>query len=213
LKVTDPDVIKTGERDLIESIKDDLDLAAVQGILLEKIRSSSFDIKDEALSFDISGGEIVVHDGQIAFRVDCQLKTEMAIMFDRKGNYISDQASTLSDKLESENLIDELEPDEIRDALKEEEISDRLEFDDIPDELKYDDIPCEMEEADLPDEIEPDQLTPDDLLDDLDALEDEDILGDLEDEQEIRAVDPISDLKNLTQNDDFEELLKEFELK
>lgn len=88
MKVTDPDVIKAGEKDLIESIKDDLDWNVIKEVFLQKIKSSSFDIKDDSLSFAVSGGEIVVHEGAIAFRVDFQLRTETAIMFDRKGNYI-----------------------------------------------------------------------------------------------------------------------------
>ncbi|MGD9733519.1 MAG: hypothetical protein AB7U45_15180, partial [Desulfamplus sp.] len=79
-KVTDPDVIKAGERDLIESIKNDLDWNVIKDVFLQKIRSASFDINQSALSFDVSGGEIVVHKGNIAFRLDLELKTEMPIL-------------------------------------------------------------------------------------------------------------------------------------
>jgi len=216
LKITDPDVIKTGERDLIESIKDDLDLAAIQGILLEKVRSSSFDIRDEALSFDVSGGEIVVHDGQIAFKVNFELKTEISIMFDRKGIYIPDGAQyedtgsdEMIDELASDEMIDELTSDESNYEMQEDYSSDRFQSDALQDDLKDEKIPYETEEADISDDAASDQLDPDDLLDDLDGVEDEDILGDLEDAEERRDLDPIEDLKNLSRNDNFEDLLKE----
>ena len=102
MKVTEPDVIKSGERDLIESIKDDLDWDAIKEIFMQRIKSSSFELnKDSSLSFDVSGGEIIVHRGEIAFRVDFELQTAMSIIFDRKGNYIPEQYNIASDELSS----------------------------------------------------------------------------------------------------------------
>lgn len=206
MKVTDPDVIKIGESDLIESIKDDLDFSAVQKILLEKVRSSSFDIKDGAISFDVSGGEIVVHRGQIAFRIDFQLKTEMGIMFDREGNYIPDQDSISTDEIASGEPIDEINEDEFPAELKEDDRFDELEEDEIPDVMEETDIPDEMDDGDISDEMGEDELNPEALLDDLEPLEDEDILGDMEDEESIGELEP---LKDLNQDDDFENLLQE----
>ncbi len=81
MKITDPDVIKNGEKDLIDSVKDDLDLDAVKQILEKKIAATTLSAK---------GGQIVVHNNEIAFRMDFDLNLSGSLMFDRNGNYISD---------------------------------------------------------------------------------------------------------------------------
>ncbi len=58
MKITDPDIIKTGEKDLIDAVKDDLDLDAVKEVLEKKLAATVLSPK---------GGEIVVHNNKIAF--------------------------------------------------------------------------------------------------------------------------------------------------
>lgn len=82
MKVTDPEIIRTGERDLIDAVKEDLDWDAVREIVKNKINISSV---------DTAGGEIVVHDNQVAFRVDLEVKLDLSLMFDRDGNHIPEQ--------------------------------------------------------------------------------------------------------------------------
>lgn len=121
-KVTDPDVIKAGERDLIESIKNDLDWNVIKDVFLQKIKSASFDINQSALSFDVSGGEIVVHKGNIAFRLDLELKTEMPILFDKNGNYITDdQSENITNDVEILDDISSLEDEDILGDVDEQE--------------------------------------------------------------------------------------------
>ncbi len=84
MKITDPDVIRTGEKDLINAVKNDLDWDAVKEIIKNRINMKAFDSK---------GGEIVVLNGQVAFRIDLELKMSVNLMFDRDGNYISDNES------------------------------------------------------------------------------------------------------------------------
>ncbi len=82
MRITDPDIIRTGENDLINSVKNDLDWDAVKEIIKNRINMKSFESK---------GGEIVVVDGKIAFRIDLELKMTVNLMFDRDGNYIEDE--------------------------------------------------------------------------------------------------------------------------
>jgi len=82
MKVTDPEIIRSGERDLIDAVKDDLDWDAVREILKKKIDLSSL---------STSGGEIIVHENQVAFRVDLTLSMELSLMFDRDGNHIPER--------------------------------------------------------------------------------------------------------------------------
>ncbi len=95
MKITDPDVIKNGEKDLIQAVKDDLDLDIIKKIMQNKMNAESISSK---------GGEIVVHNNEIAFRLDFSIDISGSLMFDRQGNYISesDEKNTLP--------VDDLDP-------------------------------------------------------------------------------------------------------
>ncbi|MBF0572892.1 MAG: hypothetical protein HQK69_03925 [Desulfamplus sp.] len=199
MKVTEPDVIKSGEKDLIESIKDDLDWDAIKEIFIQRIKSSSFDLnKDSSLSFDVSGGEIIVHEGEIAFRVDFELQTAMSIMFDRKGNYIQEQYDMASDKIDSTdaavNKIDNHTKIESYDPL----------LDDT--DLIIDDI-TSLEDEDILGKVDDDIILESD--DDISLENNEDILEQLGDEKDAGELDPIADLNDLNKSDDIEDILKE----
>ncbi|MBF0377652.1 MAG: hypothetical protein HQK72_09225 [Desulfamplus sp.] len=199
MKVTEPDVIKSGERDLIESIKDDLDWDTIKEIFIQRIKSASFDLnKDSSLSFDVNGGEIIVHKGEIAFRVDFELQTAMSIMFDRKGNYIPEPYNISPDKIDSthaeDNKIDNHTKIKSYDPL----------LDD--DELIIDDITS----------LEDEDILGDGDGDILDQLEDEKDAGELDPIADLNELnepeeelDPIADLNQLSHSDDIEDILKE----
>jgi hypothetical protein len=79
MKITDPDVIKNGEKDLIQAVKDDLDLDIIKKIMQNRMNAESISSK---------GGEIVVHNNEIAFRLDFSIEMSGSLMFDRQGNYL-----------------------------------------------------------------------------------------------------------------------------
>lgn len=216
MKVTEPDVIKSGERDLIESIKDDLDWETIKEIFIQRIKSSSFDLnKDSSLSFDVSGGEIIVHKGEIAFRVDFELQTAMSIMFDRKGNYIPETYNNIaSDELNSKHAaahkIDNHTKIKSYDPL----LDDDLIIDDIT-SLEDEDILGEGDE-DIILENDDDialENSDDDILDQLENEKDAGELDPIADLNELNEseeeLDPIADLNQLSQSDDIEDILKE----
>lgn len=82
MKITDPEIIKSGEKDLIDAVREDLDLEAVREILRHRMETAAMTSK---------GGQIVVHENQIAFRLDFDLKLSGSLLFDREGNYIPDR--------------------------------------------------------------------------------------------------------------------------
>jgi hypothetical protein len=88
MKITDPDVIRNGEKDLIQAVKDDLDLDIIKKIMQNKMNAESISSK---------GGEIVVHNNEIAFRLNLSIEISGSLMFDRQGNYIpeSDEEDAL----------------------------------------------------------------------------------------------------------------------
>lgn len=83
MKITDPEVIRNGEKDLIDAVKKDLDLDAIRQILEKKIAAQALTSK---------GGQIVVHNNEIAFRLDFELNLSGSLMFDRQGNYLPETA-------------------------------------------------------------------------------------------------------------------------
>ncbi|MFH2061141.1 MAG: hypothetical protein ABIJ59_19930 [Pseudomonadota bacterium] len=149
MKITDPDVIKTGEKDLIEAIKQDLDLDAVKEILKNQIDQTALLAK---------GGQIIVHNNQIAFRLDFDLNLSGSLMFDRDGNYIP-KSSINGDSDEPEDI--DLDDINIDDAL--EEMGPES---DLPESDLF-----EESEKELP-EIE-DESQIDDMLDDVLDIDDE----------------------------------------
>jgi len=81
MKLTDPGIIQEGEKDLIDAIKDDLDLDAINEVIKDKLKVKNLESK---------GGKIIVHNNKIAFKLDFELSLNGSLMFDRDGNYIPD---------------------------------------------------------------------------------------------------------------------------
>jgi len=172
MKITDPDVIKNGEKDLIDSVKEDLDLDTIKELMQNKMHAKTLLSK---------GGEIVVHNNEIAFRLDFSFEIQGSLMFDRQGNYIPES--------DEQQETEDIEPDDL-------ELDDQLEIN-LPDyDLEEDE---EDQEDALPiDDLEEDAGQEDTLpIDALDPLTDEaDTISDPESgsESEIKE-------DNLIQND------------
>ena len=81
MKITDPQVIKNGENDLIASVQKSLDQDSIKKIITDQMAGTTLVAK---------GGQIVVHDNQVAFRMDFDLQVSGSLLFDRQGNYIFD---------------------------------------------------------------------------------------------------------------------------
>ena len=113
MKITDSEVIKTGEKELIDTIIGDLDWNAIESIFKEK---HHLRIQDDV---EYRQGDIVVHNNQVAYQLDFDVKVTLSILFDRSGKYLS--ATTLSDVAESS--LEEASSD-IGEAQKEEPSSD-----------------------------------------------------------------------------------------
>ena len=90
MKITDPQVILDGEKDLIASVQRDLDLDAVRDLLKERLTVTAISPK---------GGQIVVHDNNVAFRLDYEINLNGSLLFDRQGNLLDeDEAKAQPDE-------------------------------------------------------------------------------------------------------------------
>jgi hypothetical protein len=121
MKITDPQVIEDGEKDLITAVQEDLDLDAVKQILKDRIRASTLSSK---------GGQIVVHNNEIAFRLDFDINLSGSLLFDRQGNYIDDaqENDTMEPAGDTEMAVEAVDAGE---GLTDEEIETSL-SDEIP---------------------------------------------------------------------------------
>jgi hypothetical protein len=81
MKITDTNVIKNGERDLIETVINSLDLNTVKKIIQAKVNAQTITSK---------GGKIIVHNNEIAFKLNFSIEINGDLMFDRQGNYLPD---------------------------------------------------------------------------------------------------------------------------
>lgn len=85
MRITDPQVIRNGEKDLISSVQKDLDLDAVRDLLKERLGATALSPK---------GGQIIVHKNDVAFRLDYEINLNASLLFDRNGNLLEDNEST-----------------------------------------------------------------------------------------------------------------------
>lgn len=186
MKITDPEVIKSGEKDLIESVQEDLDLGAVREILKERMAVAALASK---------GGQIVVHNNEIAFRLDFEVNLSGSLLFDRQGNLL-DESDQEPPQVSEGNLDDGIDFSGFEDEIS---LANASGPDTTGEDEEYtqsfpreDDPAIEEDlEADLEEELSidlPDYDLPDDDLEEELELEDE---GELEDELELDDEDDL----------------------
>ncbi len=173
MRITDPQVILNGEKDLIASVQKDLSLDAVRDLFKERLSVRALSPK---------GGRIVVHDNDVAFRLDYEINLNGSLLFDRNGNLLEDSESTAPKQ----------DPQDEEEAPAS-DLDDNLSIN-LPD---YDDA-LDKE----PGEAQAEVLEPEDLPDDFQNAESGLKIEDLEDES---AVD--QDDSDILEADDGDELI------
>lgn len=83
MKITNSEIIRNGERELIDAITADLDWSAIEAIFKERHKLA---IQDDV---EYRQGDIVVHGGQVAYQLDFDVRVTLSVLFDRDGNYLS----------------------------------------------------------------------------------------------------------------------------
>ena len=80
VKITETKTIKDCEQELIDAITGDLDWDNIEKILREKHR---LDLTDD---IEFRKGDIIVHNNQIAYKIDFDIKVSVSVLFNRKGD-------------------------------------------------------------------------------------------------------------------------------
>ncbi|MBU0993524.1 MAG: hypothetical protein KJ737_13595 [Proteobacteria bacterium] len=89
MKITDPDIIKRGEQDLMNAIREKLDWEIIEGLNREKLNPGNLECKN---------GDIVVHENKVAYKMDFEIKIGFSVLFDREGNIIPANGSSVPEK-------------------------------------------------------------------------------------------------------------------
>lgn len=100
MKITNTEVIKNGEQDLIDAITADLDWGAIEEIFL---KDHNLGIEED---IEYKKGDIVAFNNQIAYKLEFEVKVNLSILLNREGEYISVSASGDKDKGEAEEKTD-----------------------------------------------------------------------------------------------------------
>ena len=219
MRITDPQVIQDGEQDLIASVQKDLDLEAVKDLLKERLSASALSPK---------GGRIVVHDNDVAFRLDYEINLNGSLLFDRDGNLIDDDQSAASITDTQIDFEDEQanEKDDMLALNVDENLSDDLpDYGDAeakaPEEPLTENLTEDLESEDLSDDVDDTQLglEIDDLgdavlfdQDESDDVEDDDIdelIGELTKDDDAQDPEDEETESNEDEDDDMSDLLQE----
>lgn len=90
MKLTNPESIQASEKEFIDAINAELDWAVLEKILIEKYQ---FAILDEV---NYKNGNLIVHNNEIAYKFDFELKVPLSVVFNRQGECLD--VSTLGDR-------------------------------------------------------------------------------------------------------------------
>jgi hypothetical protein len=98
MKITNAEVIKSGEKDLIDSITADLDWEAIENIFLTE--------HDLCIDEDIEykRGDIIACNDQVAYKLEFTVKVNLSVLINRDGEYLSVKISEKRDQKESGHL-------------------------------------------------------------------------------------------------------------
>lgn len=99
MKITNSEVIDDGEKELIDAITGDLDWSSIERIFREHHKL--------AIGEDVEykQGDIVVHESQVAYKLDFEVKVVLSVLMDRNGNYIAVTSSRDLDITQEENGV------------------------------------------------------------------------------------------------------------
>ena len=131
MKVTNSDIIKSGERELIDTIIGDLDWETIENIVKSRHKLK---IQDD---IDYRQGDLIVHDNQVAYKLDFEVKMTLSVIFDRDGNYLSINTSD-DDQDDEQANMDETLPDaeapvsSVTESNKGQDSEETFNSDDVP---------------------------------------------------------------------------------
>lgn len=87
MKITDSEIIRNGEKELIDAITGDLDWHIIEKIFKNQHNLS---IRDDV---EYKAGDMVVYNNRVAYRIDFEVKVPLSVIFDRSGDFLAFKTS------------------------------------------------------------------------------------------------------------------------
>ncbi len=116
MKLTDSEIIRSGEQELIDSINGDLDWEVMEEIFQKKHK---LELGEDV---EYRRGDLVVHNNEVAYQLEFDVKVKLSILIDRDGNNLSystaaessEEIDTAEGAPEDENENSKVVDDEVR---------------------------------------------------------------------------------------------------
>lgn len=96
MKITDSKVVKSGEKAFLNAVKDHLDWNAIRDVVTRKMKQCAIESR---------GGELVLHENNVAFRMDLHCAMDVSITFDRNGTLVSDEVSIANVSMDNRSSV------------------------------------------------------------------------------------------------------------
>ena len=100
MKISDSEIIKNGEQELIDAITADLDWGAIEDIFLKE---HNLGIEED---IEYKNGDIIAVDNQIAYKLEFEVKVNLSVLLDRNGEYLSVTISNRKENPEEDGGMD-----------------------------------------------------------------------------------------------------------
>ena len=96
--MTDPESIQESEKEFIDTINAELDWDAIEQMLLDK---HGFVVQEDV---DYKDGNLIVHNNEIAYKFEFEIKVPLSVIFNRKGECM--EISTQREETEPKDIDD-----------------------------------------------------------------------------------------------------------
>lgn len=117
MKIADPESIKAGEQELINSIMGKLNSEIIESIASGKLVIDNMEFRN---------GDMMIYKNRIVYKMDFQTSVAISVMFDREGNLITEDEDAPLDFAEEE--IENTEEEQIDNAFDNEDGFDEEEI-------------------------------------------------------------------------------------
>lgn len=146
MKIAEPDNIKAGEQELINSIMEQLNSEIIESIASGRLAVNNLEFRN---------GDMIIHKNRIVYKMEFETSVSISVLFDREGNLIDENEDSIEEEpiVEediSEDVLETAEPG-IEESQTEENFDTDIDIDALQEEVLAD---IEEPEVDDDNEIE-----------------------------------------------------------
>ena len=145
MKIAEPDSIKAGEQELINSIMEQLNSEIIESIASGRLAVNNLEFRN---------GDMIIHKNRIVYKMEFETSIAISVLFDREGNLIDEN----EDSIEEEAINDDDVSEEIQGVAEpdmvEEKIGESIDTDDIDIDALQEEALADIEEPEGHDDNE-----------------------------------------------------------